>query len=92
MTMEDEVGPVFSMRSETPAYVAAIRRHNAGVRFLERSSYVRILALKKCVLSRIAVEEELGERVRWPECLEAIMPSFKGRFSITGHFAEWNYP
>ena len=91
MQIENEVGPVFNVCSDTSAYLAAIRRDNTDVRFLEHSSYVRVLAPRKCVLNRLAVEDELGERLHWPECLEAIMPSFKGRISITGDFAEWNY-
>jgi hypothetical protein len=89
MTSEDEVGPVFNVRSDTPAYVAAIRRCNPDANVVERGTYVRILVPRECVIRRDVLSEELGTAACWPECLESIMPSFKGRLSITSDFAEW---
>lgn len=92
MILENEVGPVLNVGVETESYIAALQRDNPQLRILDYKTYVRALHQQKCSLSRKTLEEELGASVLWPECLEAIMPSFKGRLKINSQQAEWSLP
>jgi len=83
------VGPVLIQGLRSKAFLLAIERANKGVTFIENAAYVRVLAMDVCQLKRAEVELILGHAIRWPEDLEAIMPSFKGTFTIDEKEAVW---
>jgi hypothetical protein len=85
----DWVGPVLQKGNVTDAIIEAIRELNAGVRFLDRGAYVRVLALRRCRLTRDAVERRTGETFRLPSDLELVMSSFKGRLDVSEEQAVW---
>jgi hypothetical protein len=71
------------------AVVAAICELNARVELLDRGSYLRVLVPGRCVVTRSAIEHQLGASFRLPGDLETIMPSFKGRFRVSDDEATW---
>jgi hypothetical protein len=86
---EDEVGPVLQAGPLAEAVIAAIRRCNTGVHVIDRGSYLRVLVPRRCAVSRAAIEAEAHRVFRLPIDLEAIMSSFKGRFSVDEEGAAW---
>ena len=86
---ERGVGPVLLRGAGTDVLLAAIRRRNPRATFVDRSSYVRVLAHGRCLLLRQDVEEEGWAPFRLPGDLEALMPSFSGRFRVSSEQAEW---
>lgn len=87
--VRDRVGPVLQAGRAADAVVAAIRALNADVELLDRGAYVRVLAARRCLVTRAAIEAELGAPFRLPRDLEAIMSSFKGRFRVSADEAAW---
>ncbi|HKE18723.1 MAG TPA: MmoB/DmpM family protein [Kofleriaceae bacterium] len=86
----DWVGPVLEVGEVADAIVEAIRERHAPVVVEDRASYVRILTPSPCVLERAAVERRIGRAFEFPRDLELVMPSFKGRLTITGEQAVWS--
>jgi hypothetical protein len=86
---ELEVGPVLLAGRVADAIVAAIRKLNAGARISVRGSYVRVAVARRCELNAQVVEELLGEPFRVPSDLEKVMPSFRGRLSLSDRRALW---
>ena len=86
----DGVGPVLEVGEIARAIVAAIRRTHAEVHVTDRGSYVRVLAPGRCVVSRAAIEAELGRRFELRRELEQIMPSFQGRLALGDDEVSWN--
>jgi toluene monooxygenase system protein D len=87
----DAVGPVLAAGPLATAIVGAIRRLNEDVSVVHRGAYVRVLVPNRCVLTRRAVEQETGEPFEFPLALEQVMPSFKGRLSMTDDDAVWEW-
>jgi hypothetical protein len=85
----DCVGPVLHNSGDAGAVIAAIRALNQEVRLLDRGAYVRVLVPNRCTVTRAAIEAETGRPFRLPRDLEAIMPSFKGRFRVDAEQACW---
>jgi toluene monooxygenase system protein D len=85
----DCVGPVLRTGLLTDAIVAAIRDLNKGVVIVDRGAYLRVLAPKKCVVTRTGIEDHLGRAMRFPGELETVMSSFKGVIHLTQDEAEW---
>jgi hypothetical protein len=85
----NEVGPVLLAGRVADAIVAAIRQHNAGARVSARGSYLRVAVPNRCEVHARAVEALLGERFRIPQDLERVMPSFRGRLSLSEELAAW---
>jgi toluene monooxygenase system protein D len=83
------VGPVLDRGSATDAVVAAIRALNADVEIEHHGSYLRLLVPHRCVVTREAIEKELGRAFRLPGDLELLMPSFKGHLSVDEDRAVW---
>jgi toluene monooxygenase system ferredoxin subunit len=88
----DRVGPVLEAGDCADAVVAAIRRLNGDVEVLDRGAYLRVLVCGPCRVTRAAIEEELQRPFRLPVDLERLMPSFKGRLSITEEEVRWDLP
>jgi len=88
-TRADWVGPVLSAGAMADAIVAAIRERNRSVVVEDRASYVRVLVPSPCVLDRSAVERRIGGSFELPRDLEQVMPSFKGRLTISEEQAVW---
>jgi hypothetical protein len=86
------VGPVLEAGATTAAVVAALRAANPGVELLDRGAYLRVVVPGRCLLRREDVERELGHGFRLPVDLEAIMPSFAGRFTVDDDEATWELP
>jgi toluene monooxygenase system protein D len=84
-----EVGPVLLPSEVGLAVLAAIHASNLDVRVQNRGAYLRVLAPERCVVTRQAIEVELGRPVRLPSDLELCMASFKGRLRVDGERAIW---
>jgi hypothetical protein len=86
----DWVGPVLQKGDVTDMVVAAIRELNAGARVIDRGAYVRVLAHRRCRVTREAIERHAGASFRLPSDLELIMSSFKGRLELSEEEAVWH--
>jgi toluene monooxygenase system protein D len=86
----NEVGPVLLAGRVAEAVVAAIRKQNVGVRVSSRGSYVRVAVTGHCEVHGHVVEQILGERFRLVHDLERVMPSFRGRLSLSEDVASWD--
>lgn len=87
-----KVGPVLDKGLPSLAVIAAIRSLNDNVEVIDKGSYLRVLVANRCHLTRAAVEAQLGCEFSFPGDLETIMPSFKGRFSVSSSDADWEVP
>ena len=85
----DCVGPVLQASLLTNAIIAAIRDLNEDVVVVDRGAYLRVLAPKKCVVTRAGIENYLGRTMRFPGELETVMSSFKGAIRLTQDEAVW---
>jgi toluene monooxygenase system protein D len=83
------VGPVLTRGSAGDAVLAAIRELNRDVEVIDRGAYQRVLVPTRCVVTRAAIERHLASMFELPADLEMVMPSFKGRFSVSDHEARW---
>lgn len=83
------VGPVLEASELGRAVLSAIQSLNRDVQVLDRGSYLRVQAARRCVVTRPAIEAALGRPVQLPADLELAMPSFKGRLSIDAEGAVW---
>jgi hypothetical protein len=83
------VGPVLQKGDVTDRVVDAIRELNSGARVIDRGAYVRVLAHRRCRVTREAIERHAGEPFRLPSDLELIMSSFKGKLDISEEEAVW---
>lgn len=89
---DDLVGPVIEASDLGRAVVAAILSSNPGATVDDRGSYLRVRAAHRCLLTREAVERELGHPFRLPIDLEPLMPAFKGLIRIGPDAVEWSFP
>jgi hypothetical protein len=85
----NRVGPVLGTGLVADAVIAAIQQHHAEAVILDRGAYRRVLVPGRCVVTRTAIEEHLGRPVHFPGDLEKVMPSFKGRFTVSETCAVW---
>jgi toluene monooxygenase system ferredoxin subunit len=83
------VGPVLALGEEARAVVTAILAENPGARVLDRGGYLRVVAERRCSVTRASIERALGRDFRLPSDLERIMVSFAGRISITDDSTLW---
>ena len=83
------VGPVLLPSEVGLAVLAAIQASNLDVRVQDRGAYLRVLSRSRCVVTRQAIELQLGRPVRLPSDLEQCMPSFKGRLRVDAELAVW---
>lgn len=88
-SLEMKVGPVFQAGYLTNIVVSVIQATNQDVEILHRGSYVRVLVPNRCLLDRKEVESRTGDSFELPRDLEAIMPSFKGKLTMTQDQAIW---
>lgn len=86
---EAEVGPVLLAGRVGEAIVAAIRKQNAGARIFCRGSYIRVTVARRCEVDAGVIGALLGEAFRFPYDLERVMPSFRGRLSLSEEQACW---
>lgn len=89
--VRERVGPVLQAGPLCSAVVAAVRQLNHDVLLLDRGAYWRVLVPRRCVVTRSAIEAELGRSMRFPGELETIMSSFKGKLSISPEEAVWQF-
>jgi toluene monooxygenase system protein D len=85
----DHVGPVLQAGALTDAIIAAIRDLNNDVVVVDRGAYLRVLAPRKCVVTRVGIEKHLGRAIRFPGELETVMSAFKGAIKLTQDEAVW---
>jgi toluene monooxygenase system ferredoxin subunit len=85
----DDVGPVLQAVPLGTAIVDALRALNPDARVVDRGAYLRVLCLRRCVLTRAAVEERIGAPFRLPGDLELVMSGFKGRLTVSDEEARW---
>lgn len=71
------------------AIVEAIRDLNPEVTVVDRGAYLRVLALRTCVVTRIGLEKHLRRAMRFPGELETVMSAFKGTIRLTQNEAVW---
>jgi len=87
----DGVGPVLIGRAGGRAVLEAIRRLNPSVEIQDRGSYTRVLAPRRCMVTRRAIEGILGQSFDFRAELEIMMPSFKGRMRLDDDEAVWTF-
>ena|SRR5438067_412273 len=85
----DHVGPVLQPGALTNAIVSAIRDINSEVIVVDRGAYLRVLAPRTCMVTRIGIEKHLGRPMRFPGELETVMSAFKGAIRLTQDEAVW---
>ena len=83
------VGPVLTTTPAARAVAVAIQKAQPGAVIEDHQGYLRVLAERPCTVTRAAIEAELGERFELPGDLERIMPSFRGRLSLTHDQVTW---
>jgi toluene monooxygenase system protein D len=83
------VGPVLQAGRLAEAVVAAIQEQNAGAQVVDRGAYLRVLVPGRCFVTRECIERHARQEFRLPSDLESVMPSFKGRLSMTAEAAWW---
>ena len=91
MSTYDHVGPVLQAGALANATVAAIRDLNPEVVVVDRGAYLRVLAPRKCVVTRESIEKHLGRPVRFPGELETVMSAFKGSIRLTEDEVVWSF-
>ncbi|HKP97665.1 MAG TPA: MmoB/DmpM family protein [Fibrobacteria bacterium] len=82
-------GPVLIAGEASQAVLEAMKSLNRNLSVLDRGSYWRVSSASGCRLTRAAVEKRLGKPFLMPGDLEALMPSFSGRFRVTEEEARW---
>jgi len=87
----DHVGPVLEDSEVARAVVAAIRELNAGVIVEDQGAYLRVLVARRCVVTRRAIESNLGRPFKLPSDLEPLMPAFKGLLQMSEEEAVWAF-
>ena len=87
----DGVGPVLTGHHRAQAVLEAIRRLNPSVEILNRGSYIRVLAPRRCLVTRSAIEDILRQPFDFRAELEIMMPSFKGRMRLDDDEAVWTF-
>jgi toluene monooxygenase system protein E len=87
----DGVGPVLTGHPRAQAVLEAIRRLNPSAEIHNRGSYMRVLAPCRCLVTRSAVEDILGQPFDFRAELEIMMPSFKGRMRLDDDEAVWTF-
>ena len=85
----ERVGPVLQTGIVADAIIAAIKQLNAEAVVVDRGAYRRVLVPQRCLVTRAAMEEQLGRSVYFPADLETVMPAFKGRLTVTADSAVW---
>lgn len=83
------VGPVLQAGQVAGAVVEAIRALQPGVVVEDRGAYLRVFVPGRCRVTREAIEEALGAPFHLPGDLERVMPSFKGKLTVTSEEATW---
>lgn len=86
----DDVGPVLDNDPLSEKIIVALKRDNPDLRVIEEAAYFRILSPQRCVLRRARAEEVLGQKFSLPTDLEKIMPSFKGKLSVSDEEMVWS--
>ena len=87
----DGVGPVLTGHPRAQAVLEAIRRLNPSVEIHNRGSYMRVLAPRRCLVTRSAIEDILRQPFDFRAELEIMMPSFKGRMRLDDDEAVWTF-
>src|ERR1700693_3628333 len=87
----DHVGPVLQAGALTNAIVAAVRDLNSEGIVVGRGSYLRVLAPRTCMVTRVSIEKHLGRPMRFPGELETVMSAFKGTIRLTQDEAVWQF-
>lgn len=84
-----QVGPVLEPGEVAGHVLRAILALNPEASVVDRGGYIRVLAPRRCRVTRAAIEAETRAPFRLPGDLEAIMPSFKGCFRVDEDEAVW---
>mgnify|MGYP001397731952 CR=1 FL=1 len=83
------VGPVLVAGPRAQAVIGAIIESCPSADVRSHGSYVRVGVAGRCVATREALCRHAGGPFKLPGDLEAIMPSFRGRFCVTDEEAVW---
>jgi MmoB/DmpM family len=87
--MTGDVGPVLRAGGVARTIVAVLAQAYPDAVVVDRGAYVRVLVTPPCILKRAAIEERTGEPFRFPQDLEAVMVSFRGRLHFSDVEATW---
>ena len=85
----DAVGPVLESGEAAGAVIAAIREAHPQAQVIDRGAYLRVLVPGRCTVTRASIERHARGPFRLPSDLEKIMPSFKGRLTLSEDEARW---
>lgn len=86
---DDRVGPVLQSSDAARAIVAAIVEAHPDAEIVDRGAYLRVLVANRCAVGRAAIERHIHAPFRLPTDLEHVMPSFKGRLTVTEDEVRW---
>jgi hypothetical protein len=73
------------------AVADAIREANASAEVVDHGAYVSVFCEGCCSVTRAAIEARLGRPFVLPPDLEAVMPSFRGRLSVSSERVTWQW-
>src|SRR5262249_3655769 len=84
-------GPVLQASPAAHAIGAPIRAPKPQTQGIAPGAYLPVLVPQSCVGPRQAIRQAAGAQFRLPGDLEAVMSSFKGRFTVSEDQAAWEY-
>jgi hypothetical protein len=83
------VGPVLEASETGRAIAAAILMSNPAATVEDRGAYLRVSVPEHCVVTRRAIEAQLGRNFVLPRELELVMPAFQGLLAVDEDTVEW---
>jgi toluene monooxygenase system ferredoxin subunit len=85
------VGPVLEANEIGRAIAAAILMSNPAAAVEDRGAYLRVSVPERCLVTREAIETQLGKHFELPRDLELVMPAFQGLLRMSEAGVEWSF-
>lgn len=85
----DAVGPVLEAGAFARAIAVAVQARYPEAVVRQTGGYVRVTVVGGLQLTRTEVEAAFGQAVRFPQDLERVLLSFKGKLELSDERAAW---